>query len=253
METKTIARFYDNKVEAWDANYTGNADDIGQYEILRRRELVLEILFDRLHNHETLLLDVGCGTGRVISELIVRRPTWQAIGLDLSGEMIDFCQRTYYEQPNLKFFQYDISQAPLPLGAADAALALGVWGYLPDPELAIEHLYDSLQPNGLLIFSINKPSLPRALTVGYRAVRELFKDEHRHRATRNKSYRLADVLESLSGRFTLLETRDYCYLPYLPGIRRFLRFSKFMERRLGKRPTPFSSATLIVAQKLPAV
>ena len=63
---------------------------------------------------DEVLLDVGCGDGKVSAEIAARLPKGRVTGVDLSTEMIALARQRYPEGdfPNLRFEQADASQLP---------------------------------------------------------------------------------------------------------------------------------------------
>ncbi|HVN54519.1 MAG TPA: methyltransferase domain-containing protein [Anaerolineaceae bacterium] len=63
---------------------------------------------------DEILLDIGCGDGKVTAEIAARLPNGRVTGVDLSAEMIDLASRRYPEGdfPNLSFEQADASHLP---------------------------------------------------------------------------------------------------------------------------------------------
>ena len=238
-----VARHFDNRTAEWDAYYLNSADIAG-YEVLRRRQLAGQILQRLLNQPRALVIEVGCGTGRVISEIIERHADWQGFGLDISENMIGTC-RTTYHNPRLRFQQHDIESSPLP-EQADAVLSLGVFCYLEDPFRAIEHIYTMLKSGGLFIFSANKPSLPGAATSIYRKLR--FKQTMEDRLCKTTS--LEDTFKALDNKFCIHETYDYSYLPYVPVLRRMMPLARLAEAEFGRRPSFLSLTTLFVTRKM---
>lgn len=235
-----------DEVRRWDAHYVDRTRDIADYEVRRRRQLAVAGLLGLLEAEEALVVDIGCGTGRVIADVIHSRPQWQGVGLDVSDGMLRACRELHGESDSLTFLRHDIEIEPAPY-IADAVLALGVVGYLQNPALALSHIHRMLKPRGYFIFSVNKPSLPRLLTMLYRQLR--FVRDPSKRRLLNREFSLMTVTVMLAGKFRVLETRDYCYLPYLPAVRRLVVLSQVLEQVFSRQPTPLSSTTLFTSQK----
>lgn len=248
MAQRKVACLFDRKVTTWDQHYE-DVKDIRSYEVIRRRDLVLDALSDHVSIERALVVEVGCGTGQVISSIIQARPSWHAIGCDISERMVHHCQELYGDWPNLSFRQHDIDDDPLP-EIADVVLAIGVIGYLKRPERSFAHIHTMLRPGGYFLFTVNKPSVPRLMTNAYRSLRSSVRSRPREAEVRNKAFKKNEIERLLSERFQIVATRDYCYVPYVPGVRRFIGISKAMEYLFGRYNTLLSSTTLYIVRKL---
>lgn len=95
-----------------------------------------------------LVLDAGCGTGRVAVEL--DRRGYQVVGVDVSADMLATARR---KAPALDWRQVDLAHGPLP-GPVDVAVAAGnvmVFLALGTERAAVEQLAGSLAPGGRLV------------------------------------------------------------------------------------------------------
>lgn len=248
MAYRDSGSFYDSHVAQWDAYYQNSLSDIARYEVARRRALVVARLPQLVAAEQATIIEIGCGTGQVIAQVVETNPGWQGIGYDISQQMIHHCRRRYGARPNLSFYHHDVDSAAVD-EVADAVLAMGVLGYLKRPSTALTHVYNMLRPGGYFLFTANKPSLPGTLTRAYRSVRRVWRYGQRDAAAQNKIFRQDELRALLAGRFQVVETRDYCYLPYVPLVRRLVYLSRGMEWILGRFNTPFSSTTLFVSRK----
>ncbi|MFA6253713.1 MAG: methyltransferase domain-containing protein [Candidatus Paceibacterota bacterium] len=101
------------------------------------------------------IIDVGSGSGTRISRLVSFLQPKNLLCIDSSEEMIRKCLR--YELPAIK---YDISDKDLKKhGEFDAALCLwNVLGHVnstPARKLALQYIYNNLNPDGRLIIDVN--------------------------------------------------------------------------------------------------
>ncbi|MEM9075028.1 MAG: class I SAM-dependent methyltransferase [Myxococcota bacterium] len=104
--------------------------------------------FDRLEvSAEQHYLDIGCGNGYTVRWAAAIDPTVQAIGIDLSEEMV-LRARSQTKADNARFIH---APFPLPLLKAktfDAIFSMEVFYYLPDLPWALVSVGRLLKPGG---------------------------------------------------------------------------------------------------------
>jgi SAM-dependent methyltransferase len=101
---------------------------------------------------DALILDYGCGQGRLCGELRQAGYT-NVIGVDFSPAMI---ARAREAHPGIRFDVVDASGAALPDGAVDCVLLFAVLTCIPDDasQRALAHqLHRLLKPGGILYLS----------------------------------------------------------------------------------------------------
>lgn len=101
--------------------------------------------FQRLINPAGSVLDLGCGYGEFINQILAR----EKYGMDLNP---DAAKRL---APNVQYFQQDCSRAwPLPENALDAVFTSNFFEHLPDKATlgrTLEEAHRCLKPGGRLI------------------------------------------------------------------------------------------------------
>jgi SAM-dependent methyltransferase len=114
------------------------------------------------------LLDVGCGTGALVSSAVGRGAT--AVGLDLSDGMLEAARA---RNPDVEFRLGDAEE--LPFGDAEfaALTAAFVINHLPAPERAVAEARRVLEPGGRAAFAIwDRPERTRVLGLLRDAIEE---------------------------------------------------------------------------------
>ncbi len=101
------------------------------------------------------VLDLGCGTGRLLERLSDRYPQLYGIGVDPSSEMLRQARRSkprYRKNPNqsprLVYIQGNAEDIPAANAQFDAAFNTISFLHYPHPEQVLSEIYRVLKPGG---------------------------------------------------------------------------------------------------------
>ena len=94
------------------------------------------------------VLDIGCGTGRLLDRLANRFPHLQATGLDLSPEMLRQARCNNRHRPRLIFIQGVSHAMPFAEHQFEAAFSTISFLHYPDPQQVLQEVHRVLQPGG---------------------------------------------------------------------------------------------------------
>ena len=126
-------------------------------------------VLDRLPlDGDELVLDAGCGTGRVTETLAARLPRGHVIALDGSPAMIDAArERLAPFGDRIEYVVADLGE-PLPIDrAVDAIFSTATFHWVPDHDAMFRHLAAVIRPGGRLVAQFggagNIASIRRAL------------------------------------------------------------------------------------------
>ncbi len=101
------------------------------------------------------VLDVGCGCGETtIAVAGSTGPDGGALGLDLSGPMLEVAQRLAAEagMANIRFVQGDVQVYPLPPAVYDVVISSFGVMFFDDPAAAFGNIRAAVRPGGRLAF-----------------------------------------------------------------------------------------------------
>lgn len=96
--------------------------------------------------NKKLVLDLGCGTGRVIPILLSKNI--KIVGVDISKKMLNIA-KSKTRKSNVKFILADLEQLPFKNNISDAVVCYGVLQYLQNPFKAIKEISRILKQSGL--------------------------------------------------------------------------------------------------------
>ncbi|HLL90835.1 MAG TPA: metalloregulator ArsR/SmtB family transcription factor [Tepidisphaeraceae bacterium] len=96
-----------------------------------------------------VVADLGCGTASVSAELAPH--VRQVIGVDNSTAMLKAAERRTKDLPNVELRRGELTDLPLDVATADAALLLLVLTYIPDVAAALTEAARVTKPGGKLV------------------------------------------------------------------------------------------------------
>jgi ubiquinone/menaquinone biosynthesis C-methylase UbiE len=97
---------------------------------------------------EPRVLDIGCGTGRLLDRLATEFPNLQGTGLDLSPEMLRIARRSHHHHPRLIFISGNAEDLPFADGQFDAIFSSFSFLHYPNPERVCQQVSRVLQSQG---------------------------------------------------------------------------------------------------------
>jgi SAM-dependent methyltransferase len=161
---RQVRDFFRRRAEIWDRIYEGDSRLWRWFNRLFRRGIFLRAalaLRAVQGNDCRSVLDVGCGSGRV-SCLLAEGGVERVHGVDLAAPMIDLASRLASRRglaDACEFTVGDFREMELP-GLYDAAIALGVFDYLPEPVPFLRKMRRHART--LVFFTVPSPTLVRS-------------------------------------------------------------------------------------------
>jgi SAM-dependent methyltransferase len=137
---KTIADFG----EQW-SRYTDNSGFYGSESLFRD---IVEPLIHVSEFQGRNVLDIGSGTGRIIS-MLLNAGAGTVTGVEPSAAF-DVLTRSFGDDPRVELVHAPGDQLP-PQGQYDLALSIGVLHHVPDPKPVVDAVLQSLRPGGRFI------------------------------------------------------------------------------------------------------
>lgn len=94
------------------------------------------------------VLDLGCGTGRLLHRLATQLPTLQGTGLDLSSEMLRQARQRNQHRTRLIYTQGNAEAMPFAEGQFDAVFNTISFLHYPNPQQVFLEVSRVLSPGG---------------------------------------------------------------------------------------------------------
>jgi len=100
------------------------------------------------------LLDVGCGTGQLVSRLAREHPRLRAVGCDFSSGML---RQAAARGATQSWVRGDACRLPFRSGAFDVVVSTEAFHWFPDQAAALQEFRRVLAPRGLLLLALVNP------------------------------------------------------------------------------------------------
>jgi ubiquinone/menaquinone biosynthesis C-methylase UbiE len=139
---KLDADFYREK--SWGAIPIRDAWDLPSLKI----RYVMEVL-RRRSRADASLLELGCGSGRMLSSIHARDPELRLTGLDLSAGQIDLARQSH---PAIEFVQGNGEALPFADASFDYVVFFDYLEHIEKPPESLAEMYRVLAPGGQLHF-----------------------------------------------------------------------------------------------------
>jgi SAM-dependent methyltransferase len=130
-----------------------------------------------------VVLDVGCGPGRLAVPIAERVHNGEVVAVDIQHGMLRRAREKAQKATvsNIRFVQAGVGEGKLERNHFDRAVLVTVLGEIPDRKAALKEIFDALKPGGIL------------------SVTEVIFDPHFQ--SRNTVARLTDAVGFRGGRF----------------------------------------------------
>ncbi len=109
--------------------------------------------------HPSAVLDIGCGTGRLLERAAGKWPDAQLVGVDLSSAMIDEGRRKHPGDSRFRFEVADAAILPLDAGTVDLAFTTLSFHHWADQLGGVRQVAQVLRPGGLFVLADIRPPL----------------------------------------------------------------------------------------------
>ncbi|MGF2035965.1 MAG: class I SAM-dependent methyltransferase [Nostoc sp. CmiVER01] len=94
------------------------------------------------------VLDIGCGTGRLLERLATQFPDLQAIGLDLSANMLRVARQSNRHRPRLIYVEGKAESLPFADGQFDGVFSTISFLHYLEPKQVLSEIARVLSPSG---------------------------------------------------------------------------------------------------------
>jgi SAM-dependent methyltransferase len=120
--------------------------------------------------------DLGCGSGFILTEVLLSKPSWIGHGLDISAECVEYAKRLAAHKrigERVEFTAEDIAQLPYEDGSLDLVIVSEVLEHVPEGGRVLAGIARVLRPGGQLVLTIPLESHTPAHLQTFRSPEEL--------------------------------------------------------------------------------
>lgn len=249
-----LSQHFTKRSNYWEEIYTKRKapPNFMIYELSSRMENTLNFINNFANGKPLRVLDVGCGTGHYIEQLIPKNHL--VFGNDIAIGMLNKSKHKY-----LRFFDFhslslsNIERLPFRNNSFDVVICIGVIEYLPDINKAIGELHRIVKADGIIIISAPNQISLKFLTDPY-YLKRLFQylllrlglrkkiqknnsaDVSSNVDFRNKRFRLKKLLKNFnSNGFTVIDFKSVSFGPFsfflkpILSLQQNIRISNWFE------------------------
>lgn len=170
---RLVAARFEGEADTWRQVHSKRIKDIIQLEIARRKAIAREFIQQQFGGKPISILEIGCGAGQNLEEIVYSDARRQGKGVDVAQAMIESCRAQYHSKNRISFETLDIDTGYLN-GQFDVIMLLGVVGYLGSNRMAFQNIQRMLRPGGYVILTFGKKySLARLCRSLYQRSKDL--------------------------------------------------------------------------------
>lgn len=154
MKDDEVKKYYEEEAEDFEKEFYQTESN---YSTLRiRHNHILEMVYILPLPKDTKILDIGCGTGEMLMDLMA--PKREIYGIDISFNMIKLaqekCDKSKIENCKLSFNIGEIEHLAFDDKSFDLVICSGVIEYLNDDKASLDELKRVIKPGGYLIINV---------------------------------------------------------------------------------------------------
>jgi len=219
---KASENFYEER--SWGAHGIKPAKDLPT--------LKLRYLLDLLNSGDipnAFLLEIGCGSGRIITSIRERKNNLRLTGLDRSREQLKIAHHANQAQ-EVSFILGDGEKLPFQDGTFDYVAIFDFLEHIPNPLHAIREARRVLKRNGYLYAFIPAEGQPYSI---YRISQKLFGIHFKELTCGHIQKFTIQELEQMLGQHFRIVDRKFSY-HFLGSLMDYLMFVLLLNKRIAK-------------------
>jgi 2-polyprenyl-3-methyl-5-hydroxy-6-metoxy-1,4-benzoquinol methylase len=121
-----------------------------------RLNFVREVV-QAIHAPQASVADLGCGSGVILSEILMMKPFWKGHGLDISVEAIAYARRLAAHKgvaDRADFRTGNVTHLPYADESLSLVIASEIIEHMPQPEIVVGEIARVLRPGGQVVLTM---------------------------------------------------------------------------------------------------
>ena len=180
METQQIKIKNSKRFSRWAKKYDKSL--LQRLVFSNTHDMFIKEITCHTETADIQILDVGCGTGELISRLSDHSDTIGLHGIDISADMIETATSKSRVKKNVRFKIGDVEDLPYENGAFDIVTCSHSFHHYPDQKKAVSEMHRVLKDNGKLIIADGSRDKLMGKIIFGLFVKRIEKDVHHIRA-----------------------------------------------------------------------
>jgi 2-polyprenyl-3-methyl-5-hydroxy-6-metoxy-1,4-benzoquinol methylase len=137
--------------DGFKAGYFADLAELeGENFWFRSRNQLIQWVLDKYFPEPQSILEIGCGTGYVISAISRQFPRAKVYGSEVFVAGLEFAAT---RSPSAKFMQMDARDIPF-LGEFDVIGAFDVLEHIEEDEIVLTQMHEALKPDGIIVLTV---------------------------------------------------------------------------------------------------
>jgi len=155
-QKNSTGEYFSLRTDFWDEVYNTNCENDGftMQEMRKRKDTVFNLLENKVNGTSLKALDVGCGAGHYMRELI--DSGFETYGVDISKQMVKVAKSNINQNYNIdaNVLCSDCENLPFPDKYFDIITCIGVLEYNSDEVGVLKELKRVIKNDGHVIFTL---------------------------------------------------------------------------------------------------